>query len=81
MKAIMINDVYTDLVPGYEYEVTKVYSISYGYINLQGSPRRYDINSFKITHNGRVLNNQEAYRQYMHESAIKKIGLMKGVGK
>ena len=77
MKAIMTNDDYIDLVPGYEYEVERMYS-NYAYIILKGSPRRYDFHSFKIIHNGKVLSYQEAYRQYKYESAMKKIGMKKG---
>jgi len=80
MKAVMINDDYIDLVPGWEYEVERVFS-NYAYIILKGSLRRYDIHSFKITHNGRELSYREAYKQYMYESAMKKIGIRKGVGK
>ena len=78
MKAAMINDDYIDLVPGYEYEVERVYSPGYNHIKLKHSPRKYDIHSFEITHNKRVLNHQEAYRQYVCETTMSKFGLKKG---
>ena len=72
MKAKMINDDYIDLVPGYEYEVARVYSPGYDYIKLKHSPRKYDIRSFEITRNGKVLNRQEAYRQYIYARLFRK---------
>lgn len=75
MKAKMIKDDYIDIVSGYEYEVEKVFSPSYGYIKLKNSPRRYDINSFEITHNGKVISHAEAYRRYKYESVLKKVGV------
>lgn len=72
-KAKMINDSYIDLVPGYEYDVKKVFTD--GHIMIGDSPRHYDINCFAITLNGKRLSKSEIYRQYKLQVVKEKLGL------
>lgn len=73
IKAVMKSDDYIDLVPGYEYNVSKI--LYHRHVMLEGSPRRYDIGCFYFIHNGKKISKEEAYRQYALERVKKKLGV------
>lgn len=73
MQAIMIDDEYVDITPGFPYEIERVYSVAY--IKLKNSPRRYLSSSFDIIHNGKKIPHKEAYRQYKIQIVKEKLGM------
>lgn len=75
MQAIMIKDEYSDITPGFPYEVDKVFSRVDGHIKLKGSPRRYQIGCFMMVHDGKRITYEEAYRLYQLDKVKKKLGM------
>ena len=73
MQAIMIDDEYVDITPGFPYEIERVYSVAY--IKLKNSPRRYLSSYFNIMHKGKKISHKEAYRQYKIQIVKNKLGM------
>ena len=75
MFAVMIKDEYTDITPGFPYEVDKIFSRPDGHIKLKGCPRRYEIECFDIFHDGKRISYKEAYRLYKLGVVKEKLGM------
>lgn len=73
MQAIMIDDEYVDITPGFPYEIERVFADTY--IKLKNSQRRYMSSSFDIMHKGKKISHQEAYRQYKIQIVKDKLGM------
>lgn len=69
MKAILVKPDYPDLEQGKPYHIKKIWWD--GHIMLVGSPRKYDINSFKITYKGKSISKTAAYKRYCMEKALR----------
>lgn len=69
MKAYLIKPEYPDLEPGRPYHIKRVYDDKH--ITLVGSPRKYDIRSFKITYKGKQISYREAYKRYCINKALR----------
>lgn len=70
MLAYLAKDEYPDLIPGVGYVIEKIYGDDQ-HMKLQGSKRRYDMKSFKITYKGRQITKHEAYKRYLIDRALK----------
>lgn len=73
MQAILVKDDYSDITPGFPYEIEQVFAVTY--IKLKNSPRRYMSSSFDIIHNGKKIPHKEAYRQYKIQIVKEKLGM------
>ena len=73
MVAIMINDDYVNITPGYPYEVDKIWWD--GHFTLKDSPRRYLATSFKFYDKGNELTFREAYKLYRVNCIKAKLGM------
>ena len=69
----MVKDDYTDITPGFPYEIERVFATTY--IKLKDSPRRYMSSSFDIMHKGKKISHKEAYRQYKIQMVKDKLGM------
>lgn len=74
LTAKMVKDEYVDLVLGYPYEVERMFS-QYAYVQLKGSPRRYDMHCFEFYLNGEKISAKAAYRWYRIERVKAKFGM------
>ena len=76
MNVVMIKDEYTDLVPGYPYNVKKIFRHGSNYhVMVEGSPRRYLVSGFEFWNNGKKLPAKEAFRLQQIEVVKRKLGM------
>ena len=73
MQAVLVKDDYTDITPGFPYEIERVFVNTY--IKLKNSPRRYMSSSFDIIYKGKKISHKEAYRQYKIQRVKNKLGM------
>lgn len=76
MIAIMVKDEYPDLVPGFKYEVKKIFRHGSNYhVMVEGSPRRYLVSCFEFHNNGKKVPAKEAFRLQQIEEVKRKLGM------
>jgi hypothetical protein len=74
MVAIMRDDGYVDITPGFPYEIDKVYQN--GRFRLKNSPRQYRATCFKFYDDkGKEITFKEAYKLYRVNCIKAKLGM------
>ena len=70
MIAYLAKDEYPDLIPGVGYRIKKIYGDGQ-HMELEGSSRRYDMRSFKITYKGKRISKHAAYKRYIIDKELR----------